>query len=219
MRFSPARVAVQQHAGPRPLSPRPAPAPSPAAASAPAAPSGGSGAELGLRVQSSRCVRYRSCRAERAARPLHGPVKHRRSGSWSSVLLSPSYGGVGPAAERSVGATAPGDVSRCRGEHGRGWEPAAPRVRPSLRAVKVGLDARQPRRSCQALSLLAFPSLLPSLRGALLSQALHSACLRCPAPPQRFARSPERRRGAPTGRGQRSGRAEPLSPAGIGLVR
>lgn len=74
----------------------------------------------------------------------------------------------------------------------RGRSPSAPalsvcpsvrragRAAASLRAVKVGVDARQPRRSCQALSLLAFPSLRPSLRGALLSR---SPALRLFTPP------------------------------------
>lgn len=77
------------------------------------------------------------------------------------------------------------------------------RAAASLRAVKVGVDARQPRRNCQALSLLAFPSLRPSLRGALLS--------RSPALPL-FTPSGSAaalRRGAPDGTGQRdrAGRA------------
>lgn len=98
-------------------------------------------------------------------------------------------------------------------------ERGAGRAAASLRAVKAGVDARQPRRSCQALSLLAFPSLRPSLRGALLSR---SPALRLFMPPGSAAalrRGPDRRRGAPgapTGRDRETGRAGLPSPTGTG---
>lgn len=78
MRVSPARVAVPQHTGPglcprglRRLCPRLLPRllpPRPREA----VQSSGRGY-----TQSSRCVRYSSRRSERAACPLHGPVKNR----------------------------------------------------------------------------------------------------------------------------------------------
>lgn len=92
------------------------------------------------------------------------------------------------------------------------------RAAASLRAVKVGLDARQPRQSCQALSLLAFPSLRPSLRGALLS--------RSPALPRVYAtalrprpRAPSRSPAAAAARRDGTGHSErpgPPSPTGTG---
>lgn len=92
----------------------------------------------------------------------------------------------------------------------------------SLRAVKVGVDARQPRRSCQALSLLAFPSLRPSLRGVLLSR---SPALRLFTPPDSAAalrHGPESCRGAPgalRGRGRATVWAALPTPTGTDPAR
>lgn len=88
------------------------------------------------------------------------------------------------------------------------------RAAASLRAVKVGLDARQPRQSCQALSLLAFPSLRPSLRGALLSRSpalprVYATALRPrPRAPSRSPAAAAARRDG-TGRGTASGPGRP----------
>lgn len=127
--------------------------------------------------------------------------------------------GCGPGQERSLGDQCPFHSPDRHPASPRSCSPSAPplpvllsvrlsvrqagRAAASLRAVKVGVDARQPRRSCQALSLLAFPSLRPSLRGALLS--------RSPALPL-FTPSGSAAalcRGAPDGTGQRdrAGRA------------
>lgn len=93
-------------------------------------------------------------------------------------------------------------------------EQGARRAAASLCAVKVGVDARQPRRSCQALSLLAFPSLRPSLRGALLSR---SSALRLFTLPGSAAAPGVP--AAPTGRGRATGRAVLPSPTGTGPAR
>lgn len=93
-------------------------------------------------------------------------------------------------------------------------EQGAGRAAASLCAVKVGVDARQPRRSCQALSLLAFPSLRPSLRGALLSRSSALCLFTLPG----SAAAPGAP-AAPTGRGRATGRAVLPSPTGTGPAR